>query len=131
MLTRGIEIRLRKLEAARLPPDAVFFLVWGRSDAEIEQAVNHAKEAGTISRGNVLVRAHWRGANGAPQSRWIAGARRELSPAEYDALLGQLDDLIGSMSAPSIPPNRPPPDERLSQMTDAELFAEALGEPVE
>jgi hypothetical protein len=131
MLPRAIELRMRKLEASRLPPDAVFFLAWGRNDAEIEQAVSDAKSAGKISRGDVLVGAYWRGANGAPSSRWITGARRELAPVEYDALLGQLDDLIGNMSARPVSEPRTFRDERLSQMTDAQLFAEALGESVE
>jgi hypothetical protein len=131
MLPRAIELRVRKLEAARLPPDAVFFLAWGRNDAEVQQVVRVAKSAGKISRGDLLVRAHWRGANGAPASRWITGARRELSAAEYDALLKRVDEMIASTSAPQVTASHSFQDEGLSQMTDAQLIAEALGERLE
>ena len=44
MVTRGIELRLRKLEG--VGRRGLFFLAWGRTEAEIEQAVVRARRAG-------------------------------------------------------------------------------------
>jgi hypothetical protein len=54
-----------------------------------------------------------------------------LSVVEYEALLAELDNVIGS--TPTLAANRaiPSPDPRLSTMTDAQLLAEALGEAVD
>ncbi len=60
MLIRGFEKKLRKLEAKFRPPKGVFFLAWGCSEAEIEQVVTGAKDAGSVSRGDTLVRASGR-----------------------------------------------------------------------
>jgi hypothetical protein len=78
-----------------------------------------------------LIRAHWRGANGSPPSRWISRARRDLSEGEYGALLTELDDVIRSNPTPAARENRSVADPRLSLMSDAQLMAEALGERVD
>src|SRR5215203_4845325 len=81
MLTvRGIETRLRKLEAKRRPLGGVFFLAWGRDEAEIERAVANAKAQGEVGRGDTLVRA-----------LWTANCRSDLSPAEDDALTAEIE----------------------------------------
>src|SRR3954463_5020203 len=90
MLMRGIETRLRKLEAKRRPPEGVFFLAWGRSEAEIERALANAKAQGEVGRGDTIIRALWTGHNGGPASRWIANCRSDLSEAENDALVEEM-----------------------------------------
>src|SRR5215207_3582595 len=91
MLTiRAIETRLRKLEAKRRPAGGVFFLAWGRSEAEIERALANAKARGEVGQGDTVVRALWTGHNGGPASRWIASCRGDLSPAEDDALFEEM-----------------------------------------
>ena len=70
-MARALESRLGKLEAARQPPKAVFFLVWGRDEAEIEQAVASARAGGSLGRGDTIVRALWTGHNGMPARRGI------------------------------------------------------------
>ena len=134
MLTvRGIETRLRKLEAKRRPAEGVFFLVWGRSPAEIEQAVTAAKTSGTIVRGDTVVRAVWTGHNGGPPSRWIANCRSHLSPAEDDGLFEEMKrrgvEAYGAEAVAEVLA-RPiaHPDTWASRLTDAQLFAAALGE---
>ena len=57
LMKRGIETRLRKVEAALRPPKAVFFLAWGGSEAGIERAVSSAKVGGIVGRGDRLVQA--------------------------------------------------------------------------
>ena len=133
---RGIETRLRKLEAARRPPGGVFFMAWGRDEAEIERAVANAKAQAEISQGDTLVRALWTGHNGTLASRWIAQPRRELSPAEDGALMAALErrcaevypeeEMAEMVNARG---NGVPCTGRVSEMTDAQLFAAALGEP--
>src|SRR3712207_1347234 len=98
MLTvRGIETRLRKLEAKRRPAEGVFFLVWGRNEAEIERAVVDAKAQRNVARGDTVVRALWTGHNGGPPARWIARCRGELSQAENDALTAALERLCAEV----------------------------------
>jgi hypothetical protein len=139
MLTvRGIETRLRKLEAKRRPAGGVFFLAWGRDEAEIERAVANAKAQAEISRGDTVVRARWTGHNGTPASRWITHPRRELSPAEDSALMAALERRCAAVySAEELAEmvnargNGVPCTGRVSEMTDAQLFAAALGEAVQ
>ena len=45
-LLRGIDLRLRKLEGPRRV--GVFFLAWGRDDAEIVGKLDEAKAAGMV-----------------------------------------------------------------------------------
>ena len=137
MLTmRGIETRLRKLEAKHRPAEGVFFLVWGRNEAEIEHAVASAKAQGELGRDDTVVRAVWTGHNGTPASRWIARCRDDLSPAEDDALFAEMErrfadqfgaDALARTLAHPVTARRDP---WASRMTDAQLFATALGEPV-
>ena len=50
MLARGIPMRLRKLEGAR--HTGVFFLAWGRDDAEIADQLDEARARGIVGRGD-------------------------------------------------------------------------------
>jgi hypothetical protein len=133
---RGIETRLRKLEAKRRPAEGEFFLVWGRSPVETEQAVAAAKAQGTVGRGDTVVRALWTGQNGGPPSRWIGSSRGDLSPAEDDALMAEMERRWEAMAsaeeraAACAANHNEPPDPRIRQMTDAALVAAALGEAV-
>ena len=89
-----------------------------------------------MSRGDTVVRALWTGHNGTPASRWIASCRSDLSPAEDDALFEEMKrrgveqfgaDAVAGILARPITAHR---DSWASQLTDAQLFAAALGEPV-
>jgi hypothetical protein len=135
MLTiRSIETRLRKLEAARRPPEGVFFLVWGHDEAEIERNLANAKARGEVGQGDTVVRALWTGHNGGPASRWIANCRSDLSHAEDDALFEEMKrrgveqfgaDETARVLAQPVTAQR---DQWASQLTDAQLYAVALGE---
>jgi hypothetical protein len=113
----------------------VFFLAWGRSEAELARAVTEARESGSVNRGDTLVRALWTGHNGGPPSRWIG--HRDLSPAEDDALTAEMERRWEAMAsaeeraAAHAAHRAAPPDPRVAEMTDAQLLAAALGEVVQ
>jgi len=46
LMIRGLETRLRKLEAKRRPAEGLFYLVWGRDEAEVEAALARAEAEG-------------------------------------------------------------------------------------
>jgi hypothetical protein len=128
MLPRGIQMRLRRLEGAR--QTGVFFLAWGRVDAEIAGKLDEARARGIVGRGDLVVRAHWNGNNGPPPSRWIVGRMRECSDEEGEALTTEMERRItAKRSSADQPPSRQMQD-KLRRMTDAELLAAALGECV-
>ncbi len=127
MLARGIQMRLRKLEGARRT--GVFFLAWGRDDAEIAGQLDEARARGIVGRGDLIVRAHWNGRNGPPPSRWILGRMREWSDEEGEALTAEMDRRIAAkVVGRRVQPTSPQMQDKLRQMTDAELFAAGLGE---
>jgi hypothetical protein len=138
MLTvRGIETRLRKLEAKRRPPEGAFFVVWGHDAAEIGRALVNAKARGEVGRGDTVVRALWTGHHGTPASRWIGerdlsriedealGAEMERRIAELQQLLAEQDGAEALAAGPTAPP-----DPRIRHMSNAQLIAAALGEVV-
>ncbi len=128
MLARGIQMRLRKLEGARRT--GVFFLAWGRDDAEIAGQLDEARARGIVGRGDLIVRAHWNGRNGPPPSRWIVGRMREWSDEEGEALTAEMERRITSKRSAADQPPSPQMQEKLRRMTDAELLAAALGDCV-
>ena len=87
-------MRLRKLEGARRR--GVFFLAWGRDDAEIAGQLDEARARGIVGRGDLIVRAHWNGRNGPPPSRWIVGRMREWSDEEGEALTAEMERRMAS-----------------------------------
>src|SRR4051794_31762390 len=91
-MIRGLETRLRKLEAKRRPAEAVFYLAWGRDAGEVERTVASARESGIIGSGDMLVSALWTAPEDMPVPRWVGGTDK-LSDAELDALLAALNDL--------------------------------------
>ena len=128
MLARGIEMRLRKLEGARRR--GVFFLAWGRDDAEIARNLDEARARGIVGCRDLIVRAHWNRHNGLPPSRWIVGRMREWSDEEGEALTAEMERRITSKRPAPNQPTSPQMQDKLRQMTDAELFAAGLGERV-
>jgi hypothetical protein len=128
MLARGIAMRLRKLEGARRT--GVFYLAWGRDDAEIARNLDEARARGIVGRGDLIVRAHWNGRNGPPLSRWIVGRMREWSDEEGEALTAELERRVTSERSAADQPPSPQMQDKLRRMTDAELCVAGLGERV-
>ena len=128
MLARGIQMRLRKLEGARRT--GVFFLAWGRDDAEIAGQLDEARARGIVGRGDLIVRAHWNGRNGPPLSRWIVGRMRQWSDEEGEALIADIEGRISVKERPTGAPTNSQLQEKLCRMTDAELFSAGLSEQV-
>ena len=78
----------------------VFFLAWGRDDAEIAGQLDEARARGVVGRGDLVVRAHWNGRNGPPPSRWIVGRMREWSNEEGEALTAEMERRIAAKERP-------------------------------
>jgi hypothetical protein len=127
MVTRGIELRLRKLEG--VGRRGLFFLAWGRTEAEIEQAVVRARRAGLIKRGNRVVRAVWPGRNGMPPSRWISGG--DWSAEEEATLFAEIERRIAPEALAADRRSDFETEAKLHAMSNAELLALALSEPLE
>jgi hypothetical protein len=128
VLRRGIQMRLGKLEGARRT--GVFYLAWGRDDAEIADQLDEARARGIVGRGDLVLRAHWNGRNGPPLSRWIVGRMREWSDEEGEALIAEMEGRIAAKQGAANRSLNPQVLEKLRQMSDAELFAAGLGERV-
>jgi hypothetical protein len=71
----------------------------------------------------LVVRAHWNGNNGPPPSRWIVGRMREWSDEEGEALTAEMERRIAAKERPTGAPTSPQMQDKLRQMTDAELLA--------
>jgi hypothetical protein len=121
-------MRLGKLERAR--QTGVFFLAWGRDDAQIAGKLDEARARGIVGCRDLIVRAHWNRPNGLPPSRWIVGGMREWSDEEGEALTAEMERRITSKRSAADQPPSPQMQEKLRRMTDAELLAAALGDCV-
>ena len=71
-IVRSFESRLRKLEAAHRPEGAVFFLAWGRDEAEAESVADRALARGVLRWGDTVVQAAWPGSDPRAGSARIA-----------------------------------------------------------
>ena len=87
MLTiRGLETRLRKLEAKRRPAEGLFYLVWGWDAGEVEAVLARAEAAGVIQRSDPVVQALWPWDRGMPESRWVERKIGTFGRAEFSTL---------------------------------------------
>ena len=126
MLIRGLERRLRKLESARTTG---VFVAWGRDDADVEQVIKASRAGGLIWPGDLLVRALWTGSNEVPPPRWVAEQLSDLRREEDEALSAEMERRINLEDIAWDVPN-PAMDAKVREMTDAQLFAAVLGEPL-
>jgi hypothetical protein len=127
-MTRAIEGRLRKLEAKRRSVEGLFYLVWGRDEAEVERTVMSARAAGIVRPGDTLVSALWTAPEAMRASRWV-GSMDRLSDAELDALLAALKDVCRARySAEKMAAAEAAPyDPQFAHLSDAQLTAVSLG----
>src|SRR3954454_1325333 len=87
MLTiRGLEMRLRKLEAKLQPPEGVFFLAWGRDEQEADETGARAHAALTLQPNDLVVKFPWLWPHGMPASRWVQRKIGAFGRAEFGAL---------------------------------------------
>lgn len=110
---------------------AAFYLAWGRDEADASQAASLARAAGTIGRGDLVVVARWpEGAGALPPSRWVE-RRERLDLIEDRALFAELERAVeraglaeGNSGAET---GALAEAARIAAMTDAEIYAAALG----
>lgn len=91
MTVVNLERRLAKIEASRRPPRGLYFLVWGCTPAEIEKAVNRARQTGHIADGEPVVRCAWPAEYPLPAPRWAHDGFHAFNKIEFGALMGDVD----------------------------------------
>ncbi|MGB8743557.1 MAG: hypothetical protein WCD52_25935 [Xanthobacteraceae bacterium] len=77
----NLDARLEKLERSRRPQGIPFFMVWGRSDSELTDAISKAKANGDLQVGDKFNAKIWTDASEPPPPRWVA-----LAEIGYDEL---------------------------------------------
>jgi hypothetical protein len=123
MRVHSLESRVTKLERAYRPDDVAFYLLWAADEQALDRAKSEALAVGEIQKGDILVAAVWSGLAEMPRSRWV-GIKERIRGAEEDAIYDLLLRLKKGDMGPTPPPGA------LAEMTDAELYAIALGRPV-
>ena len=146
MTVVNLERRLAKIEASRRPPRGLYFVVWGCTPAEIEEAVSRARQTGHIADGEPIVRCAWPAEYPMPAPRWAHDDRHAFDRIEFGALMGEIDryqdDLRAALRAearrrgelePSpaeIDAVSPRMDEKARTMSDAVLIGIVLSAPL-
>lgn len=90
-IVTSLERRLAKIEAARRPPRGLYFVVWGCTAAEIEEAVNQSRQSGHIADGELIVRCAWPAEYLLPAPRWAHDDSHAFNRTEFGALMGEVD----------------------------------------
>ena len=90
-MSRGIETRMRRLEAKR-PPEDLLLVVWGRDEAELARKVEELRASGVIREGDEPLPVIWPLDAPMPESRWAAP--REMSDQEIEVLHEALNSEI-------------------------------------
>ncbi len=84
--------RLDKLERVSRPKGEQFFMIWGRTDTDLVDALTTAKADGTLQVGDRFDTKLWTHATGPPPARWISLA--EVSDEELEIIAGRKDRAI-------------------------------------
>jgi len=142
----NLERRLSKIEAARRPPRGLYFVVWGYTAAEIEEAVSRARQTGHIADGEPIVRCAWPAEYPMPTPRWAHDDMHTFDRIEFGALMGEIDryqdDLRAALHAEARRRGEPEPDEaeieavsprmdeKARTMSDAVLIGIVLSAPL-
>jgi hypothetical protein len=95
-MLNGLTKRIVRLETARGRADGLFFIAWGRDQAEIEQTLADARASAAVRDGDTVVRAVWPNQTPLPRSRWVPNQMEALSPAEFDALADMSEAIIAA-----------------------------------
>ena len=146
MTVVNLERRLAKIEASRRPPRGLYFVVWGCTPAEIEEAVSRARQTGHIADGEPIVRCAWPAEYPMPAPRWAHDDRPAFDRIEFGALMGEIDryqdDLRAALRAEARRRGEPEPspaeidavsprmDEKARTMSDAVLIGIVLSAPL-
>ena len=142
----NLERRLAKIEASRRPPRGLYFVVWGCTAAEIEEAVSRSRETGHIADGEPIVRCAWPAEYPISAPRWAHDDMRAFTPTEFGALMGEVDryhdDLLAGLRAeadrrgmPELPEAEtnavdPRQEDKTRTLTDAVLLGIVLAVPL-
>jgi len=86
MLARGIEARLRKLEGRRRIKETPWFLIWGRTPADIQAVEEATRNSTNVTRLAQSCRVPWPFKEAPPTPHWIFSVR-DFSDRELEAML--------------------------------------------
>ncbi|GJE12114.1 hypothetical protein [Methylobacterium longum] len=90
----SLERRLRRLEERRTGEDAVY-VAWGRTAAEADAVLRHARDTGIVAHWDEAIALVWRDPTPAPSSRWLVLGREhenELSDRELSLLVDAFEE---------------------------------------
>jgi hypothetical protein len=111
--------RVIKLERKHRRQDAVFFMVWGPDLPSLLATLERACAAGDVRKTDIAAPLVWPFSEEPPSPRWILKGDR-FDDRENDAL----NDILRSLGPADA--KWPGP---MTEMTDAELYAVAIGRP--
>lgn len=142
----SLERRLSKMEASRRPPRGLFFVAWGLTPDEIEEAVSRARRTGHIADGEPVVRCAWPVEYPIPGCRCARNHMHEFDRIEFGAMMGEVDrfqdgwrlalrEEVERRGEPDLDPAeieapQPHRDEKARVMTDAALIGAVLAVPL-
>lgn len=129
MTPRNLESRLVKLETRTPRPDELL-VVWRRPDGDVAEALRGV----TFAASDKVICAEWFGDGPLPQPRWYRDRlRSEMPSAEYEQLNRAIDRIAEycdeDRSTAGFAPFLSFTEERMKQMSDAELIHAVLGVP--
>ncbi len=114
MMLRGLETRLRKLEGRHPASAGPWFVIWGRTAAEIEATMEAVRLDAKVTRLAQTRAFHWPFPDAPPAPHWVqASDGSALSLRELDALIEVAPD----------EPDDPRAAGRLVMMSNEELMA--------
>jgi hypothetical protein len=108
----NLPARLEKLERVSRPKGEQFFMIWGRSEADLADALAAAKADGSLQVGDRFDTRLWTHATEPPPARWISLA--EMGYEELEIIAGRGHAIDGGEPTPVRHPE-------LCRISDAEL----------
>lgn len=95
-MSRRLNTRIRKLEAARHSDDEIL-LLWRPPGKDAATVVEAAKTAGLFASGDLVISAEWLGEDPMPAPRWFK-SERDLSEREGKCIDAEIFKLVGDVS---------------------------------
>jgi hypothetical protein len=122
-MSRGLNTRIRKLEAAR-HSDGEILLLWRKPGMDVATVAKANKSEGLFASGDRVISAEWLGTDPVPAPRWVKvgpSGSPSFNEREDEYCMSALRNLIGNRA---YDPCRGP---ALGSWTDADLWHRALG----
>ncbi|OKO69709.1 hypothetical protein [Bradyrhizobium sp. AS23.2] len=127
MIGRGLESRIVKLETRTARPDEML-VVWRRPEGDVSEALKGA----TFAKGDKVICAEWAEDEPLPEPCWYRDRLSKTMPrAEYEQLERTIDRIAQrsemERNEAGFAPFPTLNEERMKQMTDADLIHTLLG----